>query len=197
MPRFWFIAEDDASSIQVQKDAFLLNWRKRNNEYPSYTEKMKPAFDSYLREFEQYITDDVGISNLSIGLCELTYVDVFESCEYWQGPQDTHKIISSFDLPEWGDSEFHSSEFNCEYSYKIGADINLKISIRSSKQGLNDQGPRLLIESKATGSPIENSMETIAADWYDRGHDVVRRWFLEVTNEQIRDQYWLPTDCDQ
>jgi hypothetical protein len=32
LPRFWFVAKDEATLLQVQKNAFLFNWRKNDME---------------------------------------------------------------------------------------------------------------------------------------------------------------------
>ena len=33
MPRYWFIAADDTTIIQIQKDAFIYNWRRRETTF--------------------------------------------------------------------------------------------------------------------------------------------------------------------
>jgi hypothetical protein len=42
-PRFWFEAADGITLIQLQKNAFIFNWRKRDNDYPHF-EAVKAAF---------------------------------------------------------------------------------------------------------------------------------------------------------
>jgi hypothetical protein len=42
MPRFWLEAEDGTILMQIQKNAFLFNWRKREAQYPHY-ENVKAA----------------------------------------------------------------------------------------------------------------------------------------------------------
>src|SRR5580704_6832450 len=46
MPRFLLISEDESILIQIQKTAFLLNWRKRKDDYPRF-ERVKSEFDRY------------------------------------------------------------------------------------------------------------------------------------------------------
>jgi uncharacterized protein (TIGR04255 family) len=46
MPRFWLISKNDAILLQIQKNAFLLNWRKRDSDYPHF-ENVKSSFDKY------------------------------------------------------------------------------------------------------------------------------------------------------
>ncbi|MEN8132936.1 MAG: TIGR04255 family protein [Pseudomonadota bacterium] len=36
MPRYWMIAADDINLIQIQKNAFMFNWRRREDDYPHY-----------------------------------------------------------------------------------------------------------------------------------------------------------------
>ena len=54
MPRYWFISEDEVNLIQVQKNAFIFNWRRRGEDYPHFFENLKPAFDKYFSVFEEF-----------------------------------------------------------------------------------------------------------------------------------------------
>src|SRR5438045_572199 len=36
MPRYWLEGIDDAYLMQIQRDAFIFNWRKRGAEYPHF-----------------------------------------------------------------------------------------------------------------------------------------------------------------
>ncbi len=61
MSRFWFVSENEVSSIQVQKSAFLLNWRRRSFKYPHFAANLKPGFDKYLGIFKEFRRRDVGV----------------------------------------------------------------------------------------------------------------------------------------
>ena len=102
MPRYWFISEDEVNLIQVQKNAFIFNWRRRNGDYPHFFENLKPAFDKNFSVFEEFLRAETETTNLPIDLCELTYVNVIERCEYWSGPADTPNVIPSFCVPDIG-----------------------------------------------------------------------------------------------
>ena len=54
MPRFWFIAKDDATLIQIQKSAFLFNWRLRAEEYPRF-ERVFEAYRKHRSAFIQFL----------------------------------------------------------------------------------------------------------------------------------------------
>ena len=81
IPRYWFISEDQINLIQVQKNAFIFNWRRRNGDYPHFFENLKPAFDKNFSVFEEFARAETETTNLPIDLCELTYVNAIERCE--------------------------------------------------------------------------------------------------------------------
>lgn len=193
MPRFWFISADEVSLIQVQKDAFLLNWRKRDTEYPNYAEHLKPCFDRNFAKFEEFVREDVGATDFKIGRCELTYVDLIKPCEYWQGPQDTQNLISSFEIPDWGPSNADTTEFNCQYRYEIASNLELSISLRTTRQNGMPSVPNLVIESKVTGL-LDGAAKADTDGWYENAHDVLVDWFLRKTDRQIQTTHWQPEE---
>ncbi len=96
MPRYWIVSEDETELIQIQKSAFMFNWRRRDDEYPRFHRSIKPAFDGYYGLFSEFIRTEINMTEPLIDLCELTYINVLEPCEYWTGPQDTKKVLPAF-----------------------------------------------------------------------------------------------------
>ena len=45
--RFWFLTEDGSWLIQIQRDHFVINWRKSRGDevYPRYAGEMRPRFE--------------------------------------------------------------------------------------------------------------------------------------------------------
>ncbi len=190
MPRFWFISEDEINLVQVQKDAFLLNWRKREAEYPNFDEKLKSSFSEKFSIFKEFINRDVGVYEVKIGLCELTYVDVIEPCEYWQGPQDTYKVVPSFSVPKIGPKSGELSAFNCTYSHDISPHLQLHIAIRVAKSNQIPNSSCLILEFKALGQP--NGSEELSIDqWYEQAHNAIISQFLNVTDKHVQRKFWM------
>lgn len=103
MPRYRFTADDGASLIQIQKNAFVFNWRRdQDGVYPRYR-SIKPDFDKYYALFSEFVRTESPSVEPTIDLCELTYVNTIQQCEYWQGPQDTNKMIPSFSMLTFGE----------------------------------------------------------------------------------------------
>ncbi len=190
MPRYWFVSEDEVTLIQVQKDAFLLNWRRRNSEYPHYAENLKPGFDNYYRILEAFLKDDVGVEHPGIGRCELTYIDMIKPSEYWQGPQDTSGVIRSFSVPDCAFAHDAVPVFSCAYRYNVEPNLQLYVTIRSA-ESVNQRGsPLLYLEFKALGSP-SGPAKSDADTWYDRAHEVIVAQFLNMTNKRVQRKLWI------
>ena len=190
MPRFWFISENGANLIQVQKNAFLLNWRRREAEYPHFAEHLKPSFDRYYGVFDEFLRQDAGVKDIRIGVCELTYVNVVEPCGYWQGPQDTHRVIPSFTVPDNGLVNDSASLFNCAYRFGLAPQSQLHVAVRTAEASGNPGSPRLILELKALGRVGSVSMSDTQA-WYEEAHDAVVTCFLSMTNRDVQDKYWI------
>ena len=193
MPRYWFVSEDNVNLIQVQKNAFLLNWRSRDTDYPHFTEHLKPNFDKYYGIFERFLREDVGEQSVRIGLCELTYVDLIEPCTYWQGPQDTSNVIPSFVLPDCGLGDSVASAFNTVYRYELGPRSQLHVAIRTTEAANEPDSPRLVLEFKALGH-LGGVPKSDTASWYSEAHDAIVSRFLNMTSKDVQRIYWLPED---
>ena len=74
LPRVWFIHRNENELVQVQRNCFLHNWRKRrpDNEYPGY-EKVIGNFERYLPRFREFLGEE-SLGNLVIKEYELTYI---------------------------------------------------------------------------------------------------------------------------
>lgn len=189
MPRFWFVAEDNVNLIQLQKNAFMLNWRRRDAQYPHFAENLKPAFDKYFRVFEDFAREDAGAQDIKIDLCELTYINTIEACEYWQGPQDTAKVIPSFVMPEMGVESSAAPAFNCTYVYVPSKDLQLRVSIRNAEVTAKPGTPVLVLEIKANGRLGQVGKSTVD-EWFERAHDAIIASFVGMTSEDIQHKYW-------
>ena len=193
MPRYWFIAADEINLIQIQKDAFMFNWRRREGKYPRFHSNIKPIFDKYYDLFSDFIQTEFSITELPISLCELTYVNVIESCDYWAGPQDTSKVIPSFSIiaPDIDDSA--AKEFNCNYVCRSPSDLQLNIGIRSGVKNQQKDAPFLIFEIRAYGR-FEQIVKQGTDKWFERAHNAIIRCFLNITNQDIQNQFWKPVE---
>lgn len=187
MPRYWFVAGDGINLLQVQKDAFMLNWRRGDADYPSFT-RIKPTFDRYYTVYSDFVRSELDV-DLRIATCELTYVNAVEQSEFWSGPSETPRVIKSFSVPDAGLHSPEYPDFNCSFGYQIADDLRIDIAIRNGFVTRQPDMPVLIFEIKAAGRP-ERQTKSQADTWFDRAHDTLNETFLRLTDSEIQRLHW-------
>lgn len=190
MPRFWLVSENETILIQVQKNAFILNWRKRESEYPHF-ETVKSNFDKYFDIYFSFLKKELKIDPPSIQITELTYSNLVESSEYWRDTNDTQRLIPTISIPDPGVPIESKPDFNYLTAYKLASDLILNVAVRSGRKPTEADKAVLVFELRALGTlGAVSKRETDA--WYDRAHEAVGRCFTAMTNSDIQQRYWQP-----
>ena len=190
MPRYWFISADDANVIQIQKEAFIYNWRRRgDNLYPGFMSSIEPSFRRLYKVFESFLTADLTLHKPTIIACELTYVDIIEAGEYWTGLEDTSKVIPSFSNLAIDSENTKRSGFNYAQGYDVEDGIQLDISIISGVGPSDPERRALRLEFKAQGQ-FNGVQKHETDEWWKRAHDVIAQCFVGVTSEDVQYELW-------
>jgi uncharacterized protein (TIGR04255 family) len=73
--RMWFVSADGSLLIQIQRNRFVFNWRKTDQEsrYPRY-EFVRENFIRYFELFKKFITES-SLGNINVDLFEAHYVN--------------------------------------------------------------------------------------------------------------------------
>lgn len=187
--RYWFVSEDSASLIQIQRDAFIHNWRRKDSEYPRYSQQVKPNFDEYYTIFESFIEEEVEDVRPRIRVCELAYVDVVDICEYWKGPQDTGKVIPSLAESLRGFGSEPAFAINNVSLFKPKSDIELNVGVRTAQSTNGSEATRLVLEFRARGH-MGGVLKPDTESWFSSAHETILEWFLKLTNNEIQRKYW-------
>ncbi len=190
MPRFWLLAEDEITLMQIQKNAFIFNWRKRNADYPHF-DNVKSLFDRYFETYSGFLRKELGVENLTFQIAELTYNNLIEPGEYWSDAGDTKRVIPSFSIPDLGMPIETSPDFNYLTAYRISQDLILNVSVRTARSTIDAAKPLLIIEFRALGA-LEAVSKADADAWYGRAHEIIGRCFAGVTNPDIQRDHWQP-----
>jgi uncharacterized protein (TIGR04255 family) len=193
LPRFWFHSEKQPTLIQIQRNAFLLNWRRvpGAGDYPHY----ESVIQDFWREFEGYahfIRDVVGGRIDVVQRCELSYINLLEANELFASPTSVSDILPSLSglaaLTSPGAREL--AGVNATFAHRVNAnlfiDTVIRVGLRSDTSGLG-----LSFELKAHGSPPDLSLAS-ARDWYESAHDATYKLFLDATSKQAQETLWKP-----
>jgi uncharacterized protein (TIGR04255 family) len=186
MPRYFFEAADGVTLIQVQKNGFLFNWRKREADYPHFA-AVKEAFDRNYMVFTNFIEEVVGISKLGIQVADLTYINLVDGKSgYWQGPRDTPTLFPGFAVPVDLNVPV---EFNQTNKFTVAPDLSLTVAIRNGKSPKDRVSPILLFELRALGV-LGSVGKSQADEWFKRAHEIIGNCFLEMTSPDIQKRFW-------
>ena len=191
MPRYWFITQNGINLIQIQQNAFMFNWRRRDEEYPRFHRNIKPTFDKYYGIFNEFVRTQINDTDLTIDRCELVYINTLEAFEFWTGPQDTTNVIPSFSILDLGIGDAEAQGFYCNYIYTVQTDLQINIGIRAVTNAQQPGSPVLLFEIRAIGQ-FEQVAKPATDDWFVRAHGAIKSCFLGMTSSEIQNRYWKP-----
>lgn len=183
MPRYWFTSEDQTHLVQLQRNGLLLNWRRRDQKYPSF-EPVKAEFDRLFEEFTQFMRSVSATASLLVSRCELTYINVVDQSDCWTGASDTSKIIPSYRTLGKGVAE----DFSVHESRRVDSETTMKTTLRTVHKK-SSKTPALQFEIRAEGQLKEGSKSS-ADEWFKAAHQLTGTTFRSLTDSRVRARYW-------
>ncbi len=74
--RFWFLDKENLNLIQIQRDRFIVNWRKLDSgkDYPQYEKTLRPRLQKEWSAFKAFLKEQ-NIDEPRVNQCEVTYVN--------------------------------------------------------------------------------------------------------------------------
>lgn len=181
--RLWFSSASGEWLVQVQRNRFAVNWRKRgaNPTYPRFTEAIKPRF---LQELERFITflGNHKLAITPIQQCEITYVNDIPRGDQWQDTESAYRLVDLFSsrwarsfLPFPENLSMNGSFLMPDQKGRLHFSVNRAIR-------MSDRQEIYQLRLTARGAPDETNTES-AIDWLDMGHEWVVRGFCDLTTE--------------
>jgi uncharacterized protein (TIGR04255 family) len=195
LPRFWFYNTSHPTLIQVQRNAFMLNWRRStaglpDSEYPHY-EAVAKDFWEELENYKAFVQEAVGGKLDPIQRCELTYVNLIVPNELFASPAQLVNVLpSAASLYDLQTEERHLVAMNSTVVYRVSPILLVDLAIRLGRRSDTNE-PALGLELKAHGVPTDLSLESARA-WYDAAHDATYKLFLEATAQAVQEKIWKP-----
>jgi uncharacterized protein (TIGR04255 family) len=195
LPRFWFHNATHPTLIQVQRNAFMLNWRRStaglpDSEYPHY-EAVARDFWEELENYKAFVQKAVGGKLDPIQRCELTYVNIILPNELFANPAELVNVLppisSLYDLQR---EDRQLAGIMSTVVYRVNSTLLIDLAIRLGRRpDTND--PAVILELKGHGVPTDLSLEGARA-WYGAAHDATYRLFLDATAQAVQEKIWKP-----
>jgi len=179
--RCWYMNANDQTLLQVQRDRFILNWRRGDTEkpYPRYADTIRPAFIRQWGRFSDFITSEFGHS-LSIRQCEMSYINQIPLSADWVRPSElfagwSGETTESFLPPE--------ESLRLNVSYKM-PDNRGRLRIAAG-HAVTPEGTEIVqMDLTCRGKPVDATFPA-ALDLLDFGHEWIVRGFTDFTTSKM------------
>jgi uncharacterized protein (TIGR04255 family) len=194
LPRFWFYNNTDPTLIQVQRNAFMLNWRRAtaspDTEYPHY-EVVAKNFWEELENYRNFLQELIGGKLDPIQRCELTYINIITASEFFAAPAQLGNVFPALaSLSELEADNRQLAGITATVTYRVNPTLLIDLAIRLGQRAdTNELG--VICELKAHGVPSDLSLDGARA-WYDTAHDATYRLFLDATAKAVQETIWKP-----
>jgi uncharacterized protein (TIGR04255 family) len=186
LPRFWLSSADETMLVQLQRNAFLLNWRKRDQVYPRY-EAVKQEFDRVYAIFAEFVRETVR-QEFEIEAAELTYINL--AGEYWSGVTGIADVIPTFRTIDIGIEGAELTSTTQSTVWKVAKDLMLTAKVQTGTLTA-DKRPALVFELNAKGR-LGAATKAEAEEWFRRAHETTGKAFRGMTSPDIQARVWQP-----
>lgn len=182
LPRTWLVTKDGRNLIQVQRDRFLYNWRKRDpvDKYVRFA-PIKEEFFKHWKEFCNFLTE-CGLSGPALDQCELTYVNRINQGEGWTSMADLERLFTNFTWrPRSGFlPEPENLGWNLRFALpgEVGRLHAKVVPVRAKP----DKPLAIRFALTARGAPSDFKEESISA-WFDTAHEWIVKGFVDLVGE--------------
>ncbi len=192
LPRFWLAKPNSPILVQIQRNAFLVNWRKVQEALYPHFEQVFKAFLEELGNYKAFLMKYLGSSIDLVNRYELTYINVIEKNRFFSSLPELKNIIPSLA----GFSDLQSDDrklagLNASVVYNMQDNIQAEITVRVV-QRLDTKEMAAILELKAFGAP-KNLSPSEAPEWFATAHNMIYRNFLDLTDKRIQQELWEPT----
>jgi uncharacterized protein (TIGR04255 family) len=187
LARCWFISREGDQLIQVQRDRFIRNWRKRPEtpEYPEY-HVLRPRFEADWLRFVQFLERE-GIGRPDVNQCEVTYINHLPAGDGWESFGNLDGVLKMIRSPAGVFlPEPEILLLNARY---VMHDKQGRLHVTLNPAIRQHDGQRVLqLTLTARGRPASASHADVMA-WLDLGHDWVVSGFTDLTTQSMHDRW--------
>lgn len=186
LPRTWFLDASGEHIVQVQRDRFVLNWRRKDDTYPHYAELL-PRFQQEYDVFASFVAEH-NLGDLVPDQCQVTYLNPVPLEGEYSCPGGMAGLLEGWSGTHSESPTLDGGEASVQIRYPItdqggSRRGRLIVTVGSAVRAETDEAV-LLLEMTARGRPLSGSLEGIV-EFLDHGHDAIVTMFAALTTTQM------------
>jgi uncharacterized protein (TIGR04255 family) len=188
LPRVWLINSADDELIQIQRNRFYYNWRRREGVYPRYKTLVLKFYETF--ELFSSFRKELGIGKIVPLACELTYVNHIPKGEGWETIDDLDKIFTDVCWQK-RERRFLPNPVNVGWNLNFAfpeQQGHLTVSLKQAVR-ITDKVPLLVLEMRCSGIPKSREYEDLKK-WYDLAHEWIVFGFADITSMDCQKKIW-------
>jgi uncharacterized protein (TIGR04255 family) len=190
LPLLWYESLDSPFLLQVQKDAFFVNWRRQSGTftYPHFHTREggeQGVWERFVDEWEVFgkFCEKREIGPPEVLACHLAYINHMVHGETWDVPPDLarwFRLLEGMKSP----NPVHTLNMTVVYqTRKLPLCINVRPAIR-----ISDKKKLFIIDLVVTAKlPVEGGLQA----WFDEAHQLIRDEFLIQTTQEAHKHWGL------
>lgn len=192
-PRVWFVSDAGSELLQIQRDRFIVNWRRVNpdDKYPHY-EHIRDLMEREFSTFAAFVLEH-KLGDIVCNQCEVTYINQIQTCDVWDRHAQVGKVLNVM-APEFKEEKLPTPElFRFSAQYIMGqADtpigrlyLEFLPIFRAS-----DRKPIFAMNLTARGKPLGEGFAG-ALEFLDAGRSNIVRGFRSLTTPDMHKEWGL------
>lgn len=192
-PRVWFLSETGSDLLQVQRDRFIVNWRKTKPEdtYPHF-EQLRETMVQRFELFAGFVREN-KLGEIVPNQCEVTYINQIETCSVWNHHAQVGKVLNVM-TPEFKEKSLPTPElFRFSAQFVMGdpeaptgrLHLEFQPVFRAS-----DRKPIYAMNLTARGKPLSEDFDGAVA-FFDVGRSTIVRGFKDLTTPEMHKEWGL------
>ena len=189
-PRIWFVHATGNSVIQIQRDRFLVNWRRvqPGDEYPRYR-KFIQMYRTHLSAFFDFLRE-TGLPSPSPSQYEMSYINHIPCGDGWKSFQEIGQVFPDLSWRHKTSRFLADPEhFDWKTSFPLPDRAGrLRVSITTGMRR-QDDAPVLILDLTARGMSPDASLDGMMR-WHDLAHTWMVRSFEDLTSAGIQQSVW-------
>lgn len=187
MPRVWFLNVDGTRLVQVQRDYFIVNWRKLGTdvEYPRYSSIRERLVEEFGR-FQEFGKAE-ALGPVRVVQTELTYVNHIDARDAAGSRKSLSEIVRIWtgETPDGRLPEFEEASFHARYVMRESGKPTGRLHINLEPQlYVRDNAPVYALTLIARSAPSSSDLEGALIS-LDKGHEAIVDGFTAITTEQM------------
>lgn len=190
--RFWFVNAAETELIQIQRNRFVYNWRKRNDadQYPSYKD-IRAKVEKQLSAFLEFVAAE-RLGEFTPDLCEVTYINHIASGGVWASHGEASKVFSVLSGKQTGDFLPSAEMMGFAATYRLptdGAEMVGRLRVQAEPSFFVADKAPLFRMSVSARVPVVGANVAGVLNAMDLGHVWGTCGFAALTTKQMHEAW--------